>query len=160
MLKSVLAPAEGTVPGEADRGRDIKSGVVASEVKASAAPSESDPDRVGRFTLGGVWNGRSVGDMYLSGAFEGPATSPGSSSMGVIGGGGVMGMGGDREVSGAPLSGEEASGAEEEPGGLGLRDRCARREDTGEAPTGGEPTVPAGRTPPPTSSRMLPRSLP
>lgn len=58
-----------------------------------------------------------------------------------------------------PVSGEDARGAAEEPGGLGRRERCVRREDGGGDPTGGDPT-PGVLVPPPTSSRMLPRSLP
>lgn len=97
MLKSVLAPAGGTPPGETDR--DRKSWVVESEAAAGGASSESEPlssgaGRDGRFTFAGLWKGKSVGDMYLPCTFEGPANSAGSSSIGVIGGGGVDGVDG------------------------------------------------------------------
>lgn len=100
-----------------------------------------------------------MGDIYLPCTFEGPASSADSSSMGVMGGGGVGGVVGMREVMAAPVSGEDAIGADDGPGGLGRRDLCERREDAGDDPTGGDPT-PEGLPPPPTSSKMLPRSLP
>lgn len=162
MLNSVLAPAGGTPPGEADR--DNKSGVVESEGAAWVASSESDPlssgaGRAGRFVFAGRWKDKSVGDIYPW-AFEGPASSGGSSSMGVMGGGGVDGVDGMRELRGVPVSGEDARGADEGPVGLGRLDLCERREDAGDAATGGEPTPEGLAPPPPTSSKMLPRSLP
>jgi len=127
----VLAPGE---TGDADRDRDcaweeeraedtseliVSASASASSVSNSARSCGGD---IGRLRLGGVWNGRSVGDMYLLLTFDGPAASLGSSSMGVIGGGGVTGIGGERDEIGAARKGEEASGAEED-GGLGRRAR-------------------------------------
>jgi hypothetical protein len=130
----VLAPAaEETDEGDCDRdcARE-ESGVDAPEVmsaSASASASSSSSSArscggdIGRLRLGAVWNGKSVGDMYVLFTFEGPAVSFGSSSMGVIGGGGVSGKGGERVEIGAARKGEEASGAEDEDGGFGLRAR-------------------------------------
>lgn len=48
--------------------------------------------RVGRLALGGSWKGRSVGDMYLRDVDAAPSAPVSiSSSMGVMGGGGVSG---------------------------------------------------------------------
>ena len=111
--------------------------------------------------LGAVWKGRSVGDKYLR-ELEGPAPSvgSGSSSMGVIGGGGVTG--GEGEAKGLPRSGEDSIGALTDKPDRGLRDRCERRERV-EAPAGlaGEPTpLGTGVISPPAASSMLPTSLP
>jgi hypothetical protein len=167
----VLAPAGET--GEADRDRDCACEEERAEdtsemmVSASASPSSSSPSTrswggdIGRLTFGGVWNGISVGEIYLLCTFEGPAASLGSSSIGVIGGGGDNDLGGDRDEIGAARNGEEASGAEEDDGGFGLRARCDRRDGVGEEAPGvlcGVALI--GLTPPPTSSRILPRSLP
>jgi len=118
------------------------------------AESESwlGPGEGGRLVFGGAWNGRSVGEMYL--ALEGPASvGLGSSAIGVMGGGGVMGVdvrNGD-ETMGSPVLCR------------GRRERCEPRDEG----TGDEaPGVPFGelsgleRTRPPTSNKMLPRSLP
>jgi hypothetical protein len=59
--------------------------------------------------------------MYLLFTFDGPAVSLGSSSIGVIGGGGVSGKGGERDEIGAARKGEDASGAEDDDGGFGRR---------------------------------------
>lgn len=58
MLKSVLAPAGGTPPGEADRDRDSKRAVVESEEGAEGASSESEllssgVGRAGKFAFPG-----------------------------------------------------------------------------------------------------------
>jgi len=128
----VLAPGE---TGDADRDRDCACEEERAEdtsefmvsASASASSSSSNSARscggdIGRLRLGAVWNGKSVGDMYLLPTLEGPAASLGSSSMGVIGGGGVTGIGGERDEIGAVRKGEEASGAEEDVG-FGRRER-------------------------------------
>ena len=76
----------------------------------------------GRLALGGAWKGMSVGEMYLRDD-EGPAPveDSGSSSIGVMGGGGVGG--GDGEVKGLPRSGDDSIGADEEKPERGLLDR-------------------------------------
>jgi len=85
----------------------------------------SDPDTSsaaggdgGKLVRGGEWNGASVGEMYRS--EEGPAASldPASSSMGVIGGGGVRGISG---VSALFRSGDDKGGTDCD--GFGRRDR-------------------------------------
>ena len=112
------------------------------------------------FALGAVWNGKSVGEMYRR-LFDCPETavvpepSP-SSSIGVIGGGGVAG--GDGDVTGLVARGDEAMGVDDaRPVRGARRERCERRERE-EAPAG-DPTV-IGVTSPPAASKMLPRSLP
>lgn len=105
--------------------------------------------------FGAVWNGRSVGEMYLR-AEDGPVTArvlSDSSSMGVMGGGGVSG--GDGDVTGVDARGEGVMGLVTDKVLLGLRERCERCERDGD-PT---PAV-AGVTSPPAASKMLPRSLP
>src|SRR6266702_777812 len=102
------------------------------------------------WVFGGVWKGRSVGEMYPRETTSALLFS-GSSSIGVIGGGGVGGGGGD--VNGPARRGDEAAGAADM--GLGRLERCNRREfglwdDSTER----------GETPAPVSSKMLPRSLP
>ena len=80
--------------------------------------------------------------MYLRDV-EGPVPFgvSGSSSIGVIGGGGVPG--GEGDARGLPRRGEESTGAEVERLERGLRDRCERRERV-EPPAGlaGEPIPP------------------
>ena len=105
----------------------------------------------------------SVGDTYrleLDGAPEGPAADPpseGSSSIGVIGGGGVSG--GDGDVKGLPRRGDDSIGAELDSTLRGRRERWERRERDDAA--AGDPTVlGAGETSPPACNKMLPRSLP
>lgn len=130
----MLAPAAeetGEPDGDGDCGRDEIDDTL--EVMPSASPSVSTSSSnsarscggdIGRLTSGAVWNGKSVGDMYLLFTFEGPATvSLGSSSMGVIGGGGLTGRGGERDEIGAVRKGDDASGAEDDDGGLGRRGR-------------------------------------
>lgn len=102
------------------------------------------------WVFGGVWKGRSVGEMYPRETSA--LLLSGSSSIGVIGGGGVGGGGGD--VSGPARRGDEDAGATDDMG-LGRLARCNRREfmlwdDSTEW----------GETPAPVSSKMLPRSLP
>ncbi len=100
--------------------------------------------------FGGVWKGRSVGEMYpreTSGLLH-----SGSSSIGVIGGGGVGGGGGD--ISVPARRGDEAAGAADNMG-LGRRVRCKRREFVLR-----DESTERGETPAPVSSKMLPRSLP
>ena len=76
----------------------------------------------GKFVLGGAWNGVSVGEIYLREG-EGPsvAVDSDSSSMGVIGGGGVSG--GEGEVKGLPRSGDDSTGVVLESVLLGRRER-------------------------------------
>lgn len=76
----------------------------------------------GKLALGGAWKGRSVGEMYLR-EVEGPSLDKdsGSSSIGVIGGGGVAG--GDGEVNELPRRGEDSTGAEDERPERGLLER-------------------------------------
>ena len=72
--------------------------------------------------MGGAWNGRSVGEMYLRDVDgSGPIKVSGSSSIGVMGGGGVDG--GDGEVRGLPRKGDDSMGADDERPERGLRDR-------------------------------------
>ena len=76
----------------------------------------------GTLALGGVWKGMSVGEMYLREA-DGPAPvrESDSSSIGVIGGGGVDG--GEGEVMGLPRRGEDSTGADDDNPDLGRRER-------------------------------------
>lgn len=71
-------------------------------------------------------------------------------------------MGGDREDRGAARNGDEARGADEDVGGFDRRACRDRLEGVGDDPAGVVPgeNVPAGLVPPPTSSSILPRSLP
>lgn len=103
----------------------------------------------------------SVGEKYLQ-EVDGPSpfAESGSSSMGVMGGGGVIG--GEVGVNGLPRSGEDSIGVEEEMPVRGLRDRWERR-DRVEPPAGlaGDPTpLGNGVISPPAARRMLPTSLP
>ena len=98
--------------------------------------SLSSPPRVGgeggrSFLAVGVWNGVSVGEIYLPELDgPGPATAfswtPASdnSSMGVIGGGGVNGGGG--VISGL-LSGDDGRFPVARVERFGRRDRCVER---------------------------------
>lgn len=91
---------------------------------------------------------------------DGPAPPCGdSSSIGVIGGGGVSGVGPATDAR----RGEDAAGAFHDVC-FGRRKRCDERLGLGDGGEEGDPEVfepwLLARTPPPTSSRMLPRSLP
>lgn len=112
----------------------------------------------GMCALGAVWKGVSVGEMYLR--EDGPAAVTvlsDSSSMGVMGGGGVSGGVGDE--AGLPARGDDANGDAAASALRALRERCDLRERD-EAPAG-EPTVIGdGVMSPPAASRILPRSLP
>ena len=111
----------------------------------------------------GVWNGMSVGETYLreeEGALEGPAIdalSDGSSSIGVMGGGGVSG--GEGDVSGLLRSGDDSIGADVESVLRGRRERWERRERD-DAAAGDPRELGAGEISPPACRRILPRSLP
>lgn len=112
-------------------------------------------------TLGGAWNGISVGEMYLR-EVDGPAApaESDSSSMGVMGGGGVSG--GEGEARGLPRKGDDSMGADVACPTLGLRERCERR-DLVEAPAGLPEEITSafmGVICPPDASKMLPASLP
>lgn len=110
----------------------------------------------GKLVFGGLWKGMSVGEIYLR-EVEGPApvVSVGSSSIGVIGGGGVTGGGGD--VVGGLLGGWLASR-------FGRRLRWPRRDEDSDPIAGvlrGEmASTPPGIISPPAWSNILPRSLP
>jgi len=110
----------------------------------------------GRPVLGGAWNGRSVGEIYLREDEGLDVLASGSSSMGVIGGGGVSG--GEGDVNGLPRKGDDSTGVFTVRLLLGRRDRCERRERV-EAPAG-EPMAGIGVISPPAASKILPRSLP
>lgn len=119
-------------------------------MSSEADPSELGGGDAGMCVFGGVWKGRSVGEMYPRETST--LIFSGSSSIGVIGGGGVTGGGGD--VSGPTRRGDDAAGAADDMG-LGRLVRCNRRElglwdDSTER----------GETPGAVSSKMLPRSLP
>ena len=98
--------------------------------------------------------------MYLR-AEDGPEAvtvpSDSSSSIGVIGGGGVSG--GEGDVTGVAARGEEVIGLVADKALLGRRERCERCERD-DAPAGDPTLAGAGVTSPPAASRMLPRSLP
>lgn len=142
--------------GEVERDRELSR---EEDCSSSSSVSRCVGDG-GMFALGAVWNGRSVGEMYRR-PVDGPGTDMVavlsiSSSIGVIGGGGVPG--GEGEFIGLAARGEEAMGADDASPARGARrERCDRR-DRDDAPAG-EPTV-MGVTSPPAASNMLPRSLP
>ena len=146
------------VTGERDRDRE-DSRDVGDLADASTGSSSLGVGLGGTWKWGAVWNGKSVGDMYRRPDDEPGAAEPSdSSSIGVIGGGGVSGGVGD--VKGVEVRGDAASGlvaVYRVP--LGLRVRCERleRED---APAGDPAVLGEGVTSPPAASRMLPRSLP
>ena len=64
------------------------------------------------FAFGGVWKGISVGEMYPLDPADPLTLESGSSSIGVIGGGGVSG--GDGEATGVSRNGDDSAGAEVE----------------------------------------------
>jgi len=102
------------------------------------------------WVFGGVWKGRSVGEMYPRETSA--LLFSGSSSIGVIGGGGVGGGGGDVGVP--ARRGDEAAGAADDIG-LGRLVRCKRREFVP-----WDDSTERGETPAPVWSKILPRSLP
>ena len=142
----------GAPSGDGERERAVgEDGDAGDSISISErAPAGGD---AGMLAFGGAWNGKSVGDMYRR--FEGPAPVSISSIMGVIGGGGVMGVSSNPEGR----RGDEGLGM---PLGFGRRERCDRRDGVGDEAPGVLPgvTLPSGRGRPPTSSSMLPRSLP
>lgn len=76
----------------------------------------------GKLVFGGSWKGASVGDTYLrEGECAKDPLASDSSSMGVIGGGGVSG--GEGDLRGFPRRGDDSTGVEVERILLGLRER-------------------------------------
>lgn len=119
MLKRLLAPAAPSLSGDCEREEVGDWEGVPSPSSCSLSPS--DVGYNGRVWFGGVWKGKSVGDRYPW-PVEGSVLS-GSSMIGVIGGGGVLGSPVCDDM-GAPLSGEEATGIDDAESVLfGLRER-------------------------------------
>lgn len=145
--------------GERDREESPEESDLEGGLSADSAPGVGVGEG-GIFALGAVWNGMSVGEIYLRG-LDGPeparAVLSDSSSIGVMGGGGVSGVPADD--IGLAARGEGAKGDVEDRALRALRERWERR-DREEAPAG-EPTVLGdGVSSPPAASKMLPRSLP